>query len=420
MAAVGIVTSAQPPTSVVNIQGGMAVQPVVLVDQNGNYVTPGGSQTTAGSLATTTVPVNVAAATAPTSGQVLTATSGTTATWQPVSAELPITTLGDTMYENATPAPARLAGNITATKNFLTQTGTGAVSAAPAWGTIAAGDLPAGTTSTQGALQLDGTASDIQPTGTRAAGAIGKAADAGHVHFSSGMYLCTPQSYAPSAQQVLTTTSATLAVVTGGASTVAAGSNGGEISQVASWSSPSAGVLAVANGTLFNALGGTFTVATSSTTATCTYTGVSGNTLTGVAYVSGSATGTVSTGGAVTMTSAAVNTGSFTAPPSGSVVVTVNYAVKISASALFAFCLSTTHGGVTPACNSVVYADNAASETRLYTPVFLVAGLNGTNNLDLLFAVAGGNTLSVMAYGTNSATPTGTIGAPVTMTVQAV
>jgi hypothetical protein len=103
---VGIVTSAQPPTAVVNIQGGMAVQPVVLVDQNGNYVTPGGSQTTAGSLATTTVPVNVAAATAPTSGQVLTASSGTTATWK---TPLPLTTAGDMLIENATPAPARLA-----------------------------------------------------------------------------------------------------------------------------------------------------------------------------------------------------------------------------------------------------------------------------------------------------------------------
>lgn len=96
-AAVGIVTSAQPPTAVVNIQGGMAVQPVVLVDQNGNYVTPGGSKTTAGSLATTTVPVNVAAATAPTSGQVLTATSGTTATWQ-TNSSLPLA--GGTMTGN--------------------------------------------------------------------------------------------------------------------------------------------------------------------------------------------------------------------------------------------------------------------------------------------------------------------------------
>lgn len=54
-----------------------------------------------------------------------------------------LTTLGDMPYENSTPALARLAGNTSSTKNFLTQTGTGTVSAAPTWGTVATGDLPA-------------------------------------------------------------------------------------------------------------------------------------------------------------------------------------------------------------------------------------------------------------------------------------
>lgn len=47
----------------------------------------------------------------------------------------PMTTLGDIIYENATPTPARLAGNTTTTKKFLTQIGNGAISAAPAWDT---------------------------------------------------------------------------------------------------------------------------------------------------------------------------------------------------------------------------------------------------------------------------------------------
>ncbi len=51
--------------------------------------------------------------------------------------------LGDVLYGNSTPAWQRLAGNTTGTRNFLTQTGTGVVSAAPIWGTIADGDLPA-------------------------------------------------------------------------------------------------------------------------------------------------------------------------------------------------------------------------------------------------------------------------------------
>ena len=97
-------------------------------------------------------------------------------------AQNPMTTLGDMIYGLAAGNPARVAGNTAATKKFLTQTGTGSVSAAPAWAAIAAADLPAATTSTQGAVILDGTAADIQPVGVQAAGATGKAADAGHVH----------------------------------------------------------------------------------------------------------------------------------------------------------------------------------------------------------------------------------------------
>lgn len=77
-------------------------------------------------------------------GQVPVATgSGEASSWGSVSggASLPLTTLGDTLYENATPAPARLPGNTSTTRNFLTQAGTGSASAAPAWGTIAPSDL---------------------------------------------------------------------------------------------------------------------------------------------------------------------------------------------------------------------------------------------------------------------------------------
>lgn len=56
----------------------------------------------------------------------------------------PMTTLGDIIYENATPAAARLAGNTTATRKFLRQTGTGSISAAPVWDTLTSADLPAG------------------------------------------------------------------------------------------------------------------------------------------------------------------------------------------------------------------------------------------------------------------------------------
>jgi hypothetical protein len=48
--------------------------------------------------------------------------------------------------------------------------------------TIQAADLPVASTSTQGAIQLDGTATDMQVLGNQTAGASGLAADAKHVH----------------------------------------------------------------------------------------------------------------------------------------------------------------------------------------------------------------------------------------------
>jgi hypothetical protein len=51
-------------------------------------------------------------------------------------------TLGDVPYGSGTNTLAQLAGNTTTTKKFLSQTGTGAVSAAPAWATLAAADIP--------------------------------------------------------------------------------------------------------------------------------------------------------------------------------------------------------------------------------------------------------------------------------------
>lgn len=51
--------------------------------------------------------------------------------------------LGDIIYGDATPKWTKLAGNTTATKKFMRQTGTGAVSAVPAWDTISAADVQA-------------------------------------------------------------------------------------------------------------------------------------------------------------------------------------------------------------------------------------------------------------------------------------
>ncbi len=53
----------------------------------------------------------------------------------------PMTTLGDIIYEGAGASATRLAGNTTTTKQFLSQTGTGSASAAPAWSTVTKSDV---------------------------------------------------------------------------------------------------------------------------------------------------------------------------------------------------------------------------------------------------------------------------------------
>lgn len=51
-------------------------------------------------------------------------------------------TLGDVLYSSAANTLSKLAGNTTSTKKFLRQTGNGTISAAPAWDTLVAGDIP--------------------------------------------------------------------------------------------------------------------------------------------------------------------------------------------------------------------------------------------------------------------------------------
>jgi hypothetical protein len=78
----------------------------------------------------------------------------------------PITTLGDLVYGDGANSNARLAGNTSTTKRFLTQTGDGTVSAAPGWNAVLDGDLPSALTGkTYNALTLTANATGFSVGG---------------------------------------------------------------------------------------------------------------------------------------------------------------------------------------------------------------------------------------------------------------
>jgi hypothetical protein len=93
-------------------------------------------------------------------------------TWQTVTNGFsnPMTTLGDLIYEDATPTAVRLAGNTTTTKKYLSQTGNGTISAAPSWAQIAFGDLSGSVASTQ----MPALTGDVTTTAGTVATTVGK------------------------------------------------------------------------------------------------------------------------------------------------------------------------------------------------------------------------------------------------------
>ena len=277
----------------------------------------------------------------------------------------------------------------------------------------------------------DYTAAQVGADASGAAAAAQAAAIAASVPLSSlplsGQYLRAPSQYGPAAQQIVAANTVTFGVP-GLFATVAAGSNGGEISAIASWSSPSGGVLDVASTAGFASSGTLYVSATGSTVATVTYTGTSGgNSFTGCAYVSGSATGTVATAGSVVQAGAGalISTGAFTAPASGSVVVTVYLIIQFSVTTnsvawtLFGHGTSTQYG-------YNIESPVQASANRVPTVlIFPVTGLTpgSSYNFDLAAAVSLGQLLQIYAFSSASSSPTlgtGGNGCPVTMLVQAV
>jgi hypothetical protein len=105
------------------------------VNNGSSTLTLGGNHTTVGAFASTFTMTGTTAVTFPTSGTLMTTGNSV------ALAQTPLTTVGDMLYANSTPALARLAGNTTAALNILTQTGTGSTSAAPVWQTTAAAGI---------------------------------------------------------------------------------------------------------------------------------------------------------------------------------------------------------------------------------------------------------------------------------------
>jgi hypothetical protein len=276
----------------------------------------------------------------------------------------------------------------------------------------------------------DYTAAQVGADASGAAAAAQAAAIAASVPLASlplsGQYLRTPSQYGSSTQQILGNVTATFQVP-GLFTTVAAGSNGGVISAIAAWATPSAGTLAVAITTGFASSGTLYVAASGSTVAIVTYTGTTAGTFTGCAYVSGSAAGTVATGGSVVQASAAalVSTGAFTAPPSGSVIVTASLIIQFTQTASAVAWTLFGHGTSTQFGSNIEFPPPVANNRFPVTLTFPVTGLTpGTSyNFDLAAAVTLGQTSSIYALSSSSSSPTlGTAGngCPVTMLVQAV
>lgn len=142
-----------------------------------------------------------------------------------------------------------------------------------------------------------------------------------------------------------------------------------------------------------------------------------------VQYAPGSLTAlTVSSATMSAFSSSNVNTGSFLAPASGTVVVTVSCVITMAtANQNFSLGLAA-HGTTSPLLSNVVTVETSSAAQKLpYQFTFIVGSLTPSSSysLDLVGAIATGS-VTIQALGSTSTTPTGTIGGPVTLITQAV
>lgn len=435
----------------------------------------GGTQTTAYAVVT-----GGTAATAPlqqvaglgSSGQILTSSgAGSLPTWQPnVALVNPMSVHGDMIYESAALTPASLPGNTSAAKNFLTSTGSGGTANTPAWGTIAASDVPVlnqNTTGTAGGL------STILAVGS---GGTGQASQQAALNAlaggttPSGDYLRANGTNVVLSSLLASDLSGNVTITHGG---TGAGNQQAALNAIAGGTTPAGdylradgtnvtlsalqagdltGTVAVTNGGTGLASVTAYAVVTGGTASTTALQGVSGL---GTAnqVLTSNGTGalpswkntsgqflstyhyapTTQTGfGISSTTPAAFGSGTiatqvFTAPPSGSVLITMSFVLVTSASGVYVAMYLSPAGSTTTISSDVFqYQSPSAGFAPQQAFPFYLSGLtSGTSyNYDLVGSVTSGQSGTIVAYTQTSYPPTlGTTavrGGPVIVTIQAV
>ena len=124
------------------------------------------------------------------------------------------------------------------------------------------------------------------------------------------------------------------------------------------------------------------------------------------------------------MAQSIASTGTFTAPQSGSVLVTAYFVASVGTNGdQVAFGLCSRGGGYSAVVGYITESNLGSGLFPYYSIPFLLTTLSGSYDLDLCWAVLSGQTASMYCFGQTAASPalgSTSVGGPVVMTVEAV